>query len=187
MHSKTYACSKEAEEGIGCKPGEEGSADKARDGEDGQGDGKQNRGLGLGDAAILVAVIDEDCKEMGLSRAPRASSNEVLTSGYSDLGTDISKLSDESTDQVVLLPERSVDAAVVALLRLGESLKSLFRDLWHASRDEENVHCSACTCNGEIDVLDVRQIVGIFSVEKRMRGDQRSTEGGDTVPALTEL
>lgn len=111
--------------------------------------------------------------------------------GNGDLSTNIAELSNEAEDHVELLVEWSL-ADLVSELISSEVLDSggvehLLRDFWQLGNEEQDGDGNTGTGNGEVDELDIDQVVGVLAGEEELGCDQGADEGCNTIPRLAEL
>lgn len=158
------------EEDWGRDEGEQGGTDESSDGEDDQGIRQE-----LGTFLVMDTGLLGSEEEVGTA---------------SNLSTDVEELSDGAGDGSVLLPEWLVGLSVNTLgesesLSLGlEGLLTWLGQLGEEEGDgDDNTHES----DGEVDPLDVGQVVGVLVGEEVLGGDQWSGERGDSVERLGEL
>ena len=153
------------------KDGGKGGSDETSDGERDQSVGEEVRGLSSRVGSVLSGVVDEE----------RSDGN---------LGTNVAELCNETEDHVVLLVERlgwDDTAVLIGELDVGGTLEGRLRDFRKLADGEENSDGDTSARDTEVDVLDVGEVVLILTSEEGVGGDERSDEGSDTVPGLTEL
>lgn len=165
------------EEGTGGAEGEEdGSSDNGEQGgtdesADGEGDETVREELGT---SLVGKTGDVVCVE-----------EEEGTDG--DLSTDVEELGDETGDGSDLLVEGLVELVVGAALGVGKGLglglKSLLRDFGELGEEEGKSDHDTETGDGHVDELDRGKIVGVFTREEELGGDEGTREGRYTVPA----
>nr|POF04557.1 hypothetical protein CFP56_56038 [Quercus suber] len=154
--------------------GGEAEGDEAADGEGDEAVREHLRGLGFGVGSVLRRVVDEE-------------------GGDGDLSTDVAELGDQAEDHVVLLVERCItdDLAVLvdahlegAVLHDAVGAGGLLLNLGKLGEEEEDGDGSAGTCDGEVDVLHVGEVVGALAAEESLGGDEWADETRDTVPSV---
>lgn len=143
--------------------------DETTDGEDDEGVGEERRGLGVGVSSVLDGVVDEESTD-------------------GDLGGDVEPLGGETENGSDLLVEGlgklslgGLAQVVGGLLKVG--LGNL-REVDEVKGDDEE-GCPGC--DGEVDVLDVGEVVAVAGSEEELGGDEGTDERGETVPRLREL
>jgi hypothetical protein len=102
----------------------------------------------------------------------------------------VTYLSDETRDGAALHVERLVGLGVVSgslcqSVRLG--LKGFLRNLGKTREEEGHGDEHAHARDGEVDPLDVGEVVGVAAAKKVLRSDEGSRERGDAVERLGEL
>lgn len=161
----------EGEEEVRRNNGQKGGGDEAADGESDETVRQELRASRVGNSGVLVRVVEEE--------GPNG-----------DLCADVEELGDEPGDRSVLLSERLLRLSHTTLGisgGFGRGLKTLFGHLGQSGEDERRGHDQAHAGHGEVDPLDVVQVVGVGSGEEVLRGDQRAGERRDTVERLREL
>lgn len=138
----------EAEEQRSADDGEQSSAEESADSEQDQSVGEELRSLGVGEASVLVSIVDEECTD-------------------GDLGADVTELSDEA-ERRSSLPESSVDSLDITggSEGLGFGLQGTFRNFGQRGEDESGSDCNTKKGDGEVDVLHGGQVVGVFTREE---------------------
>jgi hypothetical protein len=155
----------EGEENRGGNDGKEGSSNESADGESDETVREELRSSRVRDTGDLVGVEEEERSD-------------------SDLSTDIEELSDESGNGSDLLPEWLVESRVDTLSvgkSLGLGLKGLFGNLGELGEEEGEGDDDTETGDGHVDELDSGKIIGVFATEEELGGDQRTSEGCNTV------
>lgn len=155
--------------------GQEGGKTGGNEATDGEGDqsvGEEVGSLGLRPASLVDSVVDEEG-----------------TNG--DLSTDVAELGNETADHVVLLPDAALTnlTALNIVLRLDKGVVALglLSDLRKLGEDEQDGNSDTEASNTEVDELDVGEVVSVLAREESLGSDERTDEGGNTVPGLAEL
>ncbi len=160
------------EEEVRLENSSQTSSDETATSEGDESVGEQVGGLSGSEGSILSGVVDEE----------RANG---------DLSTDVAELRDEPEDHVVLLVERTLANLVAELISSevldGARVEHLLRDLGKLGNQEEDGNRNTGTGNGEVDELDVDQVVGVLATEEELGGNQRTNKARYTIPALTKL
>lgn len=159
-------------EEVGLEHSGQSSGEETTNSEGDQSVGKHVGSLSRGVVGVISCVVDEEgCN--------------------CDLGTNVAELGDESEDHVVLLVEGTLldfttvvvnvvhDQGVVPLSRFG--------NLGELGESEEHSNCDTSARNSKVHELNVGEVVLVSVAEEELGGNQRSDEGSNTIPGLTEL
>ncbi len=123
--------------------------------------------MGGSESAVLSGVVDEE-------------------GGNGDLSTNIAELSNEAEDHVELLVEWSLANFISELIESevldGRGVEHLLRDFWQFGKEEQDGNGNTGTGNGEVDELDIDQVVGVLAGEEELGCDQGANEGSDSIP-----
>lgn len=156
----------DGEEEVGLEDGAETGCDEATDGESDEGVGKHLRALLLVKVTVGLGVVDEE-------------------STASDLSTDVAELRHETEDHVVLLVEgagaddlaigisRELDSGVVDDGSAALNARAL-GDLRELGEEEEDADGGAQAGDGEVDELNVGQVVLVGAGEEGLAGNERT-------------
>ena len=102
------------------------------------------------------------------------------------MSTNIAELGNEGKDHVVLLVDWSladfVSELIFSEVLHGGRVEHLFGDFWELGYQEENSNGDTSTGDGKVDELDIDEIVSVLASEEELGGDERTDEGGNTVP-----